>query len=270
MNRSETVSLDRAFLDKDLSGLTPEQRVVYYKKTCESLNLNPLTKPFEYLLLNGKTVLYATKSCSEQLRQIHNVSLVLTDKIVADGCYCVTARATLPSGRQDESLGAVPIDKLVGENRANAMMKAETKAKRRVTLSICGLAFLDDNEVDSIPGAQRVPHDPVTGEVSASPQTVVAAAPVDPKLAQLERFAMHESALAAAKTLRELSDAWDSVNDDGKKARISLEQRASLLLQKDSRKKAIRALEVELLASKTEPLATELEPDPWELQGDRP
>jgi hypothetical protein len=36
---------------------------------------------------------------------------------------------------------------------ANALMKAETKSKRRVTLSICGLGFLDETEADSIPGA---------------------------------------------------------------------------------------------------------------------
>jgi hypothetical protein len=36
-------------------------------------------------------------------------------------------------------------------------MKAETKAKRRATLSICGLAVLDETEVDSIAGAQAVP-----------------------------------------------------------------------------------------------------------------
>src|SRR6185312_3719783 len=35
-------------------------------------------------------------------------------------------------------------------------MKAETKAKRRVTLSICGLGMLDETEVDSIPDARRV------------------------------------------------------------------------------------------------------------------
>jgi hypothetical protein len=33
------------------------------------------------------------------------------------------------------------------------MMKAETKAKRRVTLSICGLGMLDETEVADIPGA---------------------------------------------------------------------------------------------------------------------
>jgi hypothetical protein len=63
----------------------------------------------------------------------------------------VTARATMPDGRVDESIGALPIDKLQGEARANALMKCETKAKRRVTLSICGLGMLDESEIE---GAQ--------------------------------------------------------------------------------------------------------------------
>ena len=33
---------------------------------------------------------------------------------------------------------------------ANAIMKAETKAKRRVTLSICGLGMLDETELETI------------------------------------------------------------------------------------------------------------------------
>ena len=35
-------------------------------------------------------------------------------------------------------------------------MKAKTKAKRRVTLSICGLGILDESEADTMPGAVTV------------------------------------------------------------------------------------------------------------------
>ncbi len=72
---------------------------------------------------------------------------------MVEGIYSVTAMATDKTGRTDESIGAVPIDGMKGETRANAMMKAETKAKRRVTLSICGLGMLDETEVETIPGA---------------------------------------------------------------------------------------------------------------------
>lgn len=145
--------IERVLLTGDLSKLTPDQRLSYYNRVCESLDLNPLTKPFLYLNLNGKTVLYASKDCTEQLRKKHSVSVKIAAREEAAGCYVVTAQAALPSGRCDESIGAVNIENLKGENRSNALMKAETKAKRRVTLSICGLGMLDESEVDSIPGA---------------------------------------------------------------------------------------------------------------------
>ncbi len=79
--------------------------------------------------------------------------MTIVGRELVDGVYVVTAQARTPTGRTDESIGAVTIDKLTGEARANALMKTETKAKRRVTLSICGLGMLDEAEVDSIPGA---------------------------------------------------------------------------------------------------------------------
>src|SRR5262249_39548261 len=56
--------------------------------------------------------------------------------------------------RTDESIGAVNINGLRGDALANGLMKAETKAKRRGTLSICGLGFLDETETETIPRAQ--------------------------------------------------------------------------------------------------------------------
>jgi len=53
-------------------------------------------------------------------------------------------------------LGALSLKGLNAEDRANAIMKAETKAKRRVTLSICGLGFLDESEIENIPGAKMI------------------------------------------------------------------------------------------------------------------
>jgi hypothetical protein len=146
--------IERVLIGGDLAKLSPEQRVVYYNQVCESLGLNPLTKPFQYLNLNGKTVLYATKDCTEQLRQIHNISLSIVSRENCEGVYIVTARAVRADGRQDESIGAVPLPSQAGEAKANAVMKAETKAKRRVTLSICGLGMLDESEIESIPDAK--------------------------------------------------------------------------------------------------------------------
>lgn len=140
-------AIEAALIQGDLSRLTPEQRVTYYKATCESVGLNPLTKPFEYTTLNGKLILYAKKDCTDQLRKIHHVSIYNLEKEMTNGLYIVTAYASAGS-RKDVATGVVDCANSKGQNLANDMMKAETKAKRRVTLSICGLGLLDETEVE--------------------------------------------------------------------------------------------------------------------------
>lgn len=139
----------------DLSKLSTQQRVEYYAKTCQSLGLNPLTRPFRFLALNGQIQLYATKDCTDQLRSVHGITLHLVDKTIDGDLFIVTARAKNKDGREDEDIGAVALGALRGESRANALMKGTTKAKRRVTLSICGLGGMpDESELDGMPGAK--------------------------------------------------------------------------------------------------------------------
>lgn len=137
----------------DLKDLSPVDRANYYKVVCQSIGLNPLTKPFEYITLNGKLTLYARKDATDQLRSLRGVSVTIVSREQVGDVYMVIARATTPDGRTDESIGAVTVGSLKGDALANALMKAETKAKRRVTLSICGLGMLDETETETIPGA---------------------------------------------------------------------------------------------------------------------
>ena len=122
--------------------------MAYYARVCESLGLNPLTRPFEYITLNGKLTLYARKDATDQLRDIHGVSipLITAETHHDDGLFVVVAQAEDRYGRKDSGMGVVSIAGLKGEALANAMMKAETKAKRRATLSICGLGWMDEVE----------------------------------------------------------------------------------------------------------------------------
>lgn len=176
--------MESVIVKGDLGRLTPQERTSYYMQVCRSTGLNPLTRPIEYLTLQGKTVLYARKDATDQLRKINGISIVVVSRIVEDGVMIVHVRATDNAGRQDEDFGAVNVAGLKADALANASMKAVTKAKRRVTLSISGLGFLDETEVETIPGAQRVPerrpppqpapslliaadqHDPETGEIT--------------------------------------------------------------------------------------------------------
>lgn len=148
-------AIESVLVRGDLTQLSATDRVTYYNAVCSSVGLNPLTKPFEYIQLNGKLTLYARKDATDQLRSLHGVAIVILSREILDDVYVVTARATLPNGRTDESVGAVTIGGLKGDNKANALMKAESKAKRRVTLSICGLGMLDETELETIHNKQQ-------------------------------------------------------------------------------------------------------------------
>lgn len=147
-------AIESALIIGDLLKLNVDQRLSYYKSVCESVGLNPLTKPFDYIQLNGKLTLYAKRDATDQLRKVHGVSIKITAREKIEDIYIVTAQGTDKSGRVDESTGAVNVAGLKGDNLANAFLKAETKAKRRVTLSLCGLGLLDETEVSTISDAQ--------------------------------------------------------------------------------------------------------------------
>jgi hypothetical protein len=148
--------VEKVVIGGDLAGLNAAQRAEYYAAVCRSLGLNPLTKPFEYLTLNGKLRLYALRDCADQLRRLHGISIYIANRERMSDIYVVTARAKDRQGREDESTGAVTVGNLKGDALANALMKAETKAKRRVTLSIAGLGWLDETELDTIPQSHSV------------------------------------------------------------------------------------------------------------------
>ena len=158
----KTVSLDiqeKVLIGGDLSKLTIPERLSYYNNLCESLGLNPLTSPFEYITLNGKLRLYAKKDCTDQLRRVHGVSVLpnSTRIMQVEDVRVVVVSVQDKTGRTDEGTGAVPIAGLKGEALANAIMKCETKAKRRATLSICGLGMLDETELETIPKVAVIP-----------------------------------------------------------------------------------------------------------------
>lgn len=142
----------QVIINGDLSMLSAKQRVDYYNGYCQRLGLDAFTKPFDLLKLNGREILYCTRSGAQQLNKLHNVSHAITSRETnaEAGVYMVTSRACLPDGRCTESIGAVNITNLKGEAYANAVMKAETKAKRRATLDLLGLGVLDETEVESI------------------------------------------------------------------------------------------------------------------------
>jgi hypothetical protein len=149
-------AVEQALAMGNIAQLNPQERMEFLARLNESVGTNPLTSPFQFLNMQGRTVIYATKAATDQLRKIHKVSIEIVEKVIENDMVMVTARAT-SGGRVDEDVSVVQ-----GNPRKdpNLIMKAVTKAKRRVTLSICGLGLTDESELETIPGVQHAPVPP--------------------------------------------------------------------------------------------------------------
>jgi hypothetical protein len=230
VNRMEPVEVEalrRIIITGDLSVLSVPQRDQYYISLCDAMGVDWRLRPFEYITLNQKLVLYGRSNLAEQLRNNRRINIGITERKQVGDVFMVIARAEM-NGRFDESSGVVDVRGKGGEMLANLIMKAETKAKRRVTLSICGAGMLDETEVeDSQPGAglpQNVqdhlfgPKKPA--EVEA-PKTVEA--PLTPQQAaaadDAEKKRVEDEAAAQAREARIITtiEKWKK-SDDGKEA----------------------------------------------------
>ena len=139
-------------LDKNVRGLSEDQRAAYIVELCEHIGISWLSKPFDFIPAKkgGGLIVYANKDCAAQLRKVYGVTLKIGETWEAGGNIFVRIHARDKFGREDEDIGFAPIKSKVGEDYGDAYLKAVTKGKRRVTLSICGLGFLDETEVEAV------------------------------------------------------------------------------------------------------------------------
>ena len=173
--------IEKVCIHGNINLLQPGQRIDYYKELCETIKVHPLTRPFDFLQMKDKTghliiVPYANKNCTDQLRRNHKVSIKIVGRELVGDVYVVTAQAVDAFGRTEDSMGVVSLSgttkegkpyTLQGDRKANAMMHAETKAKRRATLSLVGLGMLDQSELHSMKDVKAYKIDMETGELLA-------------------------------------------------------------------------------------------------------
>lgn len=167
LNKSDEDILASILLTGDISSLTDKQKWEYTQQICERLKLDPFTQPFR-ILKQPKPgggiaeILYATKACTEQLMQKHQISTKIEPvQIIPELNICqTTCAASLPIGRSTNAMAAVPIasisgqqeKRFMGEALCNALMKCETKATRRAVLRLMGLGMIDETEAETIKG----------------------------------------------------------------------------------------------------------------------
>jgi len=155
-------AIDEIIMKGDISSLTTPQRAEFLGKLALSMGLNPLSQPFELIVLNDKLTIYAKKGAADQLREKHKIkTTVLSKGFLDEGktAYYVEVQLQTPDPngnydtqgcRSEVEIGCAGVGGSTGEALGNAHMKAYTKAKRRGTLAFCGFGGLDELEVDSI------------------------------------------------------------------------------------------------------------------------
>ena len=155
------VALDDVLGTGDLARLSNVQRVGHYLRVCRSLGLNPLSRPLDWIVFKDpdggeKLTLYANQSCAAQLRRQHHIRVEVVRREVVGELFVCEVKASTPDGREDFASKYVPLTnrygRLTGQHLGNAMMRAETGAKRRVTLSMVGLS----EPPDDLPAWRRV------------------------------------------------------------------------------------------------------------------
>jgi hypothetical protein len=186
----------------DLSRLPAEQRAALYLDTCASLNLNPRTRPFDWIEFydpetkGKKLTLYPNRSCAEQIRRQHQISVRIVSEDIVGKLFKVVAEGRKPNGVTDTATAYVPLtDKdgnaLVGQRLANAFMKGQTVAKRRLTFSMVGM--FAPPEMDELRQARIVVVDG-TGRVLEHPTQEQKALAENPAMARAIGELVYEDA----------------------------------------------------------------------------
>lgn len=182
---------------RDLNLLKPEERPIYLINLHKAMGISPWIRAFDFLNLDGKTILYANRTAADQLAKQADLSsevvyagpLRLGDKTFEE-LFTVELRISMPDPinigrtlRSIVSVGAVAVGSRVkgkdgdtvtlsqGDALANAYMKAYTKAWRRGVLQIMGCGMVDESETDTIPRSNPSIQPQSTPQVSVAPPT---------------------------------------------------------------------------------------------------
>jgi hypothetical protein len=137
----------------DLESLNEQQRHEYVKNVCahmgvpDNLNLVMLT-----YLDDGdgprRLVAYSKRGAAEIIRSSKGISITSLKQEKVGGSIVWTVCAQDAGGRQEMSSGSKWIEGLQGQDLDDAIMTAQTRACRRVTLQFIGAGVLDESEVN--------------------------------------------------------------------------------------------------------------------------
>lgn len=149
MQKTLPSSAVRATMSGDWNGVSDADRMRFLKHMCDALSIPLVLNPFKFISMKGKTVLYSTAEAAFSLARKNKMTVKVTEERFDKESQILTVKvtATHPKGEQSDDVGKIYLGGLSGQDRANAEMKAVTKAKRRAIFSALGLSVMDEDEI---------------------------------------------------------------------------------------------------------------------------
>lgn len=169
-------SVVKAQLYNDWSKLSEEDRLKAALALCRALDIPTPLNPFRFITMNGKVVLYAPNEAAQLIAESKGASVNITNKYLdkETNIYTVEVRVSTAT-RTIDNMACLYVGGLTGQKRADAMMKAVTKASRRTIFAAFGLSVTDDDDIEAQrtqgPATGVLP--PTTGQVQqGEPETL--------------------------------------------------------------------------------------------------
>jgi hypothetical protein len=138
----------------DLERLDADQKAQYYRDACAFLGIPANLNLLAFINANvGDTgrheVLYAKKGATDFIRESRGITTLSLQAIpnFVPGQVCFIASGRDKNGRDEYAVGAASIEGLTGKALSDAIMTAQTRATRRMTLQFVGGGILDESEL---------------------------------------------------------------------------------------------------------------------------
>jgi hypothetical protein len=137
----------------NLDRLTDQEIAQYLRDVSEYVGLDPDLNAFDVLWIPDeitgmkKLVVYARKGTTDILRGMHGIEITSLIQLNIPGTASFQATGKNKGGRQEIAVGSHSIEGLKAQKLADAVMTAQTRALRRLTLQFVGLGILDETEV---------------------------------------------------------------------------------------------------------------------------
>lgn len=149
----------------DVISFTDEQKLLIMQMLCEKYGLDPVTRPLDLIKMPqsnntpAREIVYLTANGCELIAAKWKMSFKIKEKGIdkdAGVAYFVLEGRIPETDRSDESTAYVQCvrkniknepEYFFGTDMANALMKCETKARRRLIKRLTGLDYIDEDDI---------------------------------------------------------------------------------------------------------------------------